>query len=127
MYLIYFFLAKTSKACCRLRAAKRWAVTGTPIQNAEKDMFSLVRFIRCSPFDEWNAWKTWIDKSPMGQKRMNTLVKSLLLRRTKDQKSTVTGKEIVPLPEKETIMHRMTLSTEEKKVYQEVSTSIYLF
>ena len=57
----------------------------------------------------------------MGQQRMNTLVKSLLLRRTKDQKSTVTGKEIVPLPEKETIVHRMKLSNEENKVYQEVS------
>ena len=84
-------------------------------------MFSLVRFIRCSPFDEWNAWKTWIDKSPMGQKRMNTLVKSLLLRRTKDQKSTVTGKEIVPLPDKEVIVHQVKLTEEENKVYQEVS------
>ena len=114
-------VAKTFKACCRLRAAKRWAVTGTPIQNKELDMFSLVRFLRCSPFDEYNVWKQWVDKSPMGQQRMNTLIKSLLLRRTKDQKSTVTGKEIVPLPEKETIVHRMKLSNEENKVYQEVS------
>ena len=96
-------------------------MTGTPIQNKELDMFSLVRFLRCSPFDEYNVWKQWVDKSPMGQQRMNTLVKSLLLRRTKDQKSTVTGKEIVPLPEKETIVHRMKLSNEENKVYQEVS------
>ena len=51
---------------------------------------------------------------------MNTLVKSLLMRRTKDQKSTVTGKEIVPLPDKETIIHRMKLNDEENKVYQEV-------
>ena len=59
----------------------------------------------------------------MGQQRMNTLVKSLLLRRTKDQKSAVTGKEIVPLPEKETVIHRMRLNNEENKVYQEVSES----
>ena len=71
---VCFSLAKTSKACCRLRAAKRWAVTGTPIQNEEKDMFSLVRFLRCTPFDEWTVWKQWVDKSPMGQQRMNTLV-----------------------------------------------------
>lgn len=37
-------IAKTSKAICRLRAAKRWVVTGTPIQNEEKDMFSLIRY-----------------------------------------------------------------------------------
>lgn len=119
-----FSLAKTSKACCRLRAAKRWAVTGTPIQNAEKDMFSLVRFLRCTPFDEWTVWKQWVDKSPMGQQRMNTLIKSLLLRRTKDQKSSVTGEQIVPLPEKETIVHRMKLGPEENKVYQEVSFNL---
>ena len=121
---VCFSLAKTSKACCRLRAAKRWAVTGTPIQNEEKDMFSLVRFLRCTPFDEWTVWKQWVDKSPMGQQRMNTLVKSLLLRRTKDQKSSVTGQQIVPLPEKETIVHRMKLGPEENKVYQEVSFSL---
>ena len=37
-------VTKTAKAICRIRAAKRWAVTGTPIQNAEKDMYSLVRY-----------------------------------------------------------------------------------
>ena len=87
-------------------------------------MFSLVRFLRCTPFDEWTVWKQWVDKSPMGQQRMNTLVKSLLLRRTKDQKSSVTGEQIVPLPEKETIVHRMKLGPEENKVYQEVSFSL---
>ena len=87
-------------------------------------MFSLVRFLRCTPFDEWTVWKQWVDKSPMGQQRMNTLVKSLLLRRTKDQKSSVTGEQIVPLPEKETIVHRMKLGPEENKVYQEVSFNL---
>ena len=53
-------------------------------------MFSLVRFLRLSPFDEHKVWKLWVDnKSAMGQQRMNTLVKCLLLRRTKDQKSVV--------------------------------------
>ena len=97
VYILSF--CPVAKAICRLRAGKRWAVTGTPIQNAEKDMFSLIRFLRCSPFDEYQVWKQWVDKSPMGQSRMNILVKSLLLRRTKDQKSTITGKEIVPLQE----------------------------
>ena len=33
----------------------------------------------------------------------------------------MTGQQIVPLPEKETIVHRMKLGPEENKVYQEVS------
>ena len=48
----------------------------------------------------------------------------MLLRRTKDQKSSVTGEQIVPLPEKETIVHRMKLGPEENKVYQEVSFNL---
>ena len=44
------------------------------------------RFLRCSPFDELKVWKRQVDnKSSNGQKRLNTLIKSLLLRRTKDQ------------------------------------------
>jgi len=30
----------------------RWALTGTPIQNKEIDAFSLIKYLRCSPFDD---------------------------------------------------------------------------
>ena len=36
--------ALVSQAVCRLRAARRWAVTGTPVQNKEMDMYSLLRY-----------------------------------------------------------------------------------
>merc|ERR1719186_1429768 len=111
----------TSQSVCRLRAERRWCLTGTPIQNKELDMYALVRFIRCSPFDEYRVWKVWIDnKSAQGQERMNTLVRSLLLRRTKETKSQVTGKAIVDLPEKQKIEHKIELTPEERKVYMEV-------
>ena len=84
--------SQTAQAVCRLRAANRWAVTGTPIQNKELDMYSLVRFLRCTPFDEYKVWKLWVDnKTSQGQQRMNTLVKSMLLRRTKETKSKASG------------------------------------
>merc|ERR1719323_3009267 len=111
----------TSQAVCRLKAARRWAVTGTPIQNKELDLYSLLRFLRCYPFDEYQVWKRWIDnKSSQSQERMNTLIRTLLLRRTKEQKSNVTGTKLVNLPEKFKLEHKIQLSEEEKKVYDKV-------
>merc|ERR1719422_2695049 len=111
----------TSQAVCRLKAARRWCVTGTPIQNKELDLYSLLRFLRCYPFDEYQVWKKWIDnKSAQSQERMNTLVRTLLLRRTKEQKSNVTGTKLVNLPEKFKLEHKIQLNDEEKKVYDKV-------
>jgi len=111
----------TSQAVCKLRAARRWCVTGTPIQNKELDLYSLLRFLRCYPFDEYAVWKKWIDnKSAQSQERMNTLVRTLLLRRTKDQTSNVTGEKLVSLPEKHKVEHKITLLKEEKDVYDKV-------
>jgi len=111
----------TSQAVCRLRAARRWCVTGTPIQNKELDLYSLLRFLRCYPFDEYAVWKKWIDnKSAQSQERMNTLVRTLLLRRTKDQTSNVTGEKLVSLPTKHKVEHKITLTKDEKDVYDKV-------
>merc|ERR1719216_281244 len=113
--------SKTAQAVCMLRGAKRWAVTGTPIQNKQLDMYSLLRFLRCYPFDEYKLWKTWVDnKTSMGQQRLNTIVKSLLLRRTKSQQSNVTGKPIVELPKKDVKEHSISLTDPERQVYDKV-------
>ncbi|KAL4231279.1 transcription termination factor [Mactra antiquata] len=109
-----------SRAVSRLRAGFRWALTGTPIQNDLLDMYSLLRFLRCSPFDEYKVWKKQFDTgSSTGQSRLNVLVKCLLLRRTKSQKGT-TGQALVPLPEKSTQTHDIVLSDQEKAVYEKV-------
>uniref|UniRef100_F6R8D4 Transcription termination factor 2 n=1 Tax=Ornithorhynchus anatinus TaxID=9258 RepID=F6R8D4_ORNAN len=86
---------QTSLAVCKLRAAARWAVTGTPVQNNLLDMYALLRFLRCSPFDNLKLWKSQVDDgSHKGAERLNILTKSLLLRRTKDQLDSA-GKPLV--------------------------------
>lgn len=110
-----------SLSVCKLTAVRRWCVTGTPIQNKELDLYSLVRFLRFKPFDEYQMWKKWIvGQSPQAQDRMKTLVRSMMLRRTKDQKSKMTGKELVALPEKHIVEHKEELSEEERKVFSKV-------
>merc|ERR1719266_858585 len=110
-----------SLSVCKLKAGRRGCVTGTPIQNKELDLYSLVRFLRFKPFDEYQMWKKWIvGQSPQAQDRMKTLVRSMMLRRTKDQKSKMTGKELVALPEKHIVEHKEELSEEEMKVFSKV-------
>ncbi|NXN80012.1 TTF2 factor, partial [Bombycilla garrulus] len=108
---------QTSIAVCKLRASARWAVTGTPIQNNLLDMYSLLRFLRCSPFDEYNVWKYQVDNNTKrGGERLSLLTRSLLLQRTKDQLD-LAGKPLVSLPQRSTQLHQLKLTAEEQSVY----------
>ncbi|XP_039493622.1 transcription termination factor 2 [Drosophila santomea] len=113
--------SQSSLAVCDLRGKYRWALTGTPIQNKELDVYALLKFLRCSPFDDLNTWKKWIDnKSAGGQNRLNLLMKSLMLRRTKAQLQS-DGK-LNSLPNKELRLIEISLEKEEMNVYQTVMT-----
>ncbi|KAM9690856.1 transcription termination factor 2 isoform 2-T2 [Dama dama] len=108
---------QTSMAVCKLQAQARWAVTGTPIQNNLLDMYSLLKFLRCSPFDEFKLWKSQVDNgSKKGGERLNILTRTLLLRRTKDQLDSA-GKPLVVLPQRKFQLHRLKLSEDEETVY----------
>ncbi|XP_051021631.1 transcription termination factor 2 [Acomys russatus] len=108
---------QSSIAVCKLQAQCRWAVTGTPIQNNLLDMYSLIKFLRCSPFDEFSLWKSQVDNgSVKGGERLSILTQSLLLRRTKDQLDS-TGKPLVPLPLRRFQLHHLKLSEDERAVY----------
>ncbi|XP_070072159.1 transcription termination factor 2 isoform X2 [Drosophila takahashii] len=113
--------SQSSMAVSDLRGKYRWALTGTPIQNKELDVYALLKFLRCSPFDDLHTWKKWIDnKSAGGQNRLNLLMKSLMLRRTKAQLQS-DGK-LNNLPNKELRLMEIKLGTEEMNVYQTVMT-----
>lgn len=42
----------TASAIFKLIAHSRWCLTGTPVHNKDLDLFSLLKFLRCSPFDD---------------------------------------------------------------------------
>ncbi|XP_048745647.2 transcription termination factor 2-like isoform X3 [Ostrea edulis] len=110
----------SSMAACRLRARFRWVMTGTPIQNELLDVYSLLRFLRCSPFDEYKVWKRQVESSKAGgNNRLNVLIKSLLLRRTKTQIDKA-GKPLVSLPSKSSSVHEIELSKDERMVYEKL-------
>lgn len=52
--------SKTAKACYELSAEHRWVLTGTPIVNKLEDLFSLVRFLKVEPWNNFSFWRTFI-------------------------------------------------------------------
>ncbi|KAH8403973.1 hypothetical protein KR215_007287 [Drosophila sulfurigaster] len=113
--------SQSSVAVSELLAKYRWSLTGTPIQNKELDVYALLKFLRCTPFDDLATWKRWIDnKSAGGQERLNLLMKSIMLRRTKVQLQ-LNGK-LNSLPNKKIVLVEMQLDKHEMNVYQRVMT-----
>eukprot|EP00871_Galdieria_phlegrea_P006086 jgi/Galph1/965/GphlegSOOS_G5688.1 len=117
---------QTAKACYSLRAQCRWLLTGTPIQNSLEDFFSFLHFLKVHPFSEYKFWNEHIMKpfssnhdsyrKTRAEKGIQKLVKSLLLRRTK-QTIGEDGEPIVHLPNRIVNICRLEPFDEEKKVY----------
>ncbi|KAI9292890.1 hypothetical protein K502DRAFT_325583 [Neoconidiobolus thromboides FSU 785] len=40
----------TARAVFALKAQRKWALTGTPLQNRVGELYSLIRFLKCDPF-----------------------------------------------------------------------------
>ncbi|XP_067615114.1 transcription termination factor 2 [Eurosta solidaginis] len=111
--------AQMSMAVCALSGKYKWALTGTPIQNKEMDAYALIKFLRCTPFNELAHWKKWIDnKSAGGQQRLNALMKSLMLRRTKLMLQE--RGQLQCLPQKQTQLIEVHLDKDEMNVYQKI-------
>ncbi|XP_075982962.1 transcription termination factor lodestar [Anticarsia gemmatalis] len=118
-HIVRNYKSATCGAVCGLRASRRWCLTGTPVQNKDLDLFALVKFLKCSPFDDLTMWKKWIDnKSLGGQERMSTIMQCLLLRRTKAQLQQ--KGQLDCLPQRSAHHKHVTLSQAEMNVYQKV-------
>ncbi|KAL6009842.1 hypothetical protein ACLOJK_000273 [Asimina triloba] len=64
--------AKQSEAVINLKAKRRWAVTGTPIQNGSLDLFSLMAFLKFQPFSIKSYWQSLVQR-PLAQGSKNGL------------------------------------------------------
>lgn len=108
-----------SKGCCDLRAEKRWGLTGTPIQNKHMDVYSMLKFLRVTPFDDLPTFKKWINpNTEAGMSRLHNILKPLLLRRTKTELQT--KGELQDLPNKVIHIEDVELSPDEASVYTKI-------
>ncbi|KAL6272440.1 hypothetical protein ACE6H2_023132 [Prunus campanulata] len=110
--------AQQSEAVTKLKAKRRWAVTGTPIQNGSFDLFSLMAFLRFEPFSIKSSWQSLVqrplaDGNPKGLSRLQVLMATISLRRTKD-------KVRIGLPSKTVDICYVELSAEERELYDEM-------
>ncbi|XP_041515135.1 helicase-like transcription factor [Microtus oregoni] len=115
--------AQQTKAVLDLEAERRWVLTGTPIQNSLKDLWSLLSFLKLKPFIDREWWHRTIQRPVTtgdegGLRRLQSLIKSITLRRTKTSK--IKGKPVLELPERKVFIQHVSLSEEERKIYQSV-------
>ncbi|KAJ6256938.1 hypothetical protein Dda_7821 [Drechslerella dactyloides] len=106
-----------SKAICNMEASRRWAVTGTPVQNRLDDLGTLIKFLRLSPFDVRSQFNQYISAplksgDPTSMDKLRILVDSIALRRRKDK---------INLPAKHDTTLRLRFSPQEQELYDATS------
>ncbi|PRT56052.1 DNA repair protein RAD5 [Wickerhamiella sorbophila] len=116
---------RTAKACYDINAAKRWALTGTPIVNRLEDLYSLIKFLKVEPWNNFSFWKAFItapfetaDGAEDALKIVQSIIAPLCLRRTKDMKQN--GKPLVSLPDKVVEVRRVAFSEDERRLYSHI-------
>lgn len=117
--------ARTALAVCQLQAVHRLCMTGTPLMNNVTELYPLIRFLRIKPYDAWNKFSEDIDRPIRQWKagmettamlRLQTLVKSLMLRRNKD--SRLDGKRIIDLQERVDVEVYVEFEEDQKAFYE---------
>ncbi|EME47779.1 hypothetical protein DOTSEDRAFT_97536, partial [Dothistroma septosporum NZE10] len=105
---------KVFKGCCELEAERRWAVTGTPVQNTLNDLGALIKFLRLKPFDNMTTWHQYI-MAPFKNGDVNVIQNlqvlsgSITLRRLKNT---------VGLPGRTQLRERLEFSKSEELLYR---------
>ncbi|CAM8987954.1 unnamed protein product [Rhodiola kirilowii] len=114
---------QVARACCRLRAKKRWCLSGTPIQNSVDDLYSYFRFLRYDPYAKYKSFCAGIKlpisrNSVQGYKKLQVLLRTVMLRRTKDTR--IGGEPIINLPPKSIQLNKVDFSPEERMFYSKL-------
>ncbi|RLM66307.1 putative ATP-dependent helicase C17A2.12-like [Panicum miliaceum] len=114
------YRTQVSRACCGLRAERRWCLSGTPIQNKIDDLYSYFCFLKYEPYSKFSSFKYMI-KHPIsrdsvrGYKKLQAILRIVLLRRTKE--TLIDGEPILKLPAKTIQLSKIDFTPEERAFY----------
>lgn len=114
---------QVARACCSLRAKRRWCLSGTPIQNAIEDLFSYFRFLKYTPYDTYKSFYEGIKHrisrdSTTGYRKLQAVLRAIMLRRTKA--TLIDGEPIIKLPKKTINLSKVDFSAEERAFYMQL-------
>lgn len=118
--------SKGAKACCALNAIHRWCLSGTPIQNNTDELYSLIKFLRIEPFNDYTTWKNKIGapvktgQARVAMKRLHVLLGVIMLRRTKE----VLGSSGINLPDRNIHRKFIKFSESEQKMYDSLAGKV---
>ncbi|OVA07399.1 SNF2-related [Macleaya cordata] len=116
---------QVARACCGLRAKRRWCLSGTPIQNSVDDLFSYFRFLKYDPYAVYKSFVSSIKypisrNSGNGYKKLQAVLKAIMLRRTKG--TLIDGEPIINLPPKTINLTKVEFSSEERAFYSKLES-----
>ncbi|EXB96365.1 SMARCA3-like protein 2 [Morus notabilis] len=116
---------QVARACCSLRAKRRWCLSGTPIQNTIDDLYSYFRFLKYDPYamykSFYNTIKVPISRNAVqGYKKLQAVLRAIMLRRTKG--TLINGEPIIKLPPKTVRLNKVDFSSEERAFYTQLES-----
>ncbi len=115
--------ALTAQNACKLKAAHRICLSGTPMENHLGELWSLMRFLMPGYLADEKTFNMHLrrpierDRSGDAQVALNRRVAPLILRRTKNEVAT-------DLPEKTEIIHGIDLNRKQTDLYESVRAAM---
>jgi SWI/SNF-related matrix-associated actin-dependent regulator of chromatin subfamily A3 len=111
---------KAAEAVCELQAERRWAVTGTPIQNHVTDFVALLQFLRVAPYDQpanfdSDIVQLWKVDAEGAISRLRKLIACVTLCRTSRN---------IELPPRQNYDQGLYFNAQEKQLYDAVSEMV---
>ncbi|KAJ8475179.1 hypothetical protein ONZ51_g6714 [Trametes cubensis] len=119
---------KAAIACCALEAKFRWCLTGTPMQNNVEEIYSLIKFLRIVPLNDWQTFNSSVAKPikagrPVrALKRLQVVLQKIMLRRTKT--TVINGKPILELPDRLVNVVNCEFDADERAFYHSVEEKV---
>ncbi|CAL1709544.1 unnamed protein product [Somion occarium] len=119
---------KAAIACCALDAKYRWCLTGTPMQNSVEELYSLIKFLRIKPLNDWPTFKEQVaqpiknGRAARALKRLQVVLQAIMLRRTKT--TLLNGKPLLDLPDRIVNVVHCEFDKEERAFYNGVQERV---